>query len=438
MSFSITEGGLDFPLPLWRKIRQRFDAPREADIRGAVAREMAKLDRYIHPGMTVAIGSGSRGLARIAEITRAVVDELKRRGAVPFIVPAMGSHGGGTPEGQMAVLAGYGITPKTMGVEFRPSMETVLLGKILDGHPVYFSKEALAADAVFPINRVKLHTDFHGPVESGLSKMLVLGYGKHKGAAQTHARGFSTFHELVPAAAAYVLSKVNVLGGLASIENGHEEIALLEAVPGPEIPVREPDLMAVSRRLMPRIPFTYLDVLIVDYLGKEISGGGMDANVTGRYIARHLDEPEKNPQKIAVLRLTETTHGNATGLGMADVTTKAVVENIDYQRYWTNIVSSTELPGGRTPIWMQNDRQAIALGLLTCNRVNILAPRLVRIRSTLHLEEMWVAEALWQAEGKARPDLEPLSGAQEIAFTSDGNLADLPLPAFRHGRKPWE
>ena len=438
MSFKIVEGGLDFPLPQWRKIRQKFNAPHEGDLAAAVAREMAKLDARIRPGMTVAVGVGSRGVARIAEITLAAIIELKRRGARPFVVPAMGSHGGATAEGQLELLAGYGITPAAMGVAFNPAMDTELLGYTPDGCPVHFSQAALAADAVFPINRIKVHTDFHGPVESGLSKMLVIGYGKHKGPSAIHQRGFDTFHEVIPAALRVILAKVNVLGGLGSVENAHEAIAHLEAVPGPEIPTREPELMELSRSLMPRIPFTHLDVLLVDYLGKNISGGGMDPNITGRYTVRHITDPERNPQKIAVLRLTEATHGNACGLGLADITTRAVVANIDYQKYWTNIITSTELNGGKTPIWLPNDRHAIALSLLTCNRIDLMAPRLARITSTLHLAEMWVSEALWQAEGAERPDLEALTEPQAMRFTADGNLADLPLPAFHHGLKPWE
>lgn len=437
MAFSVVQGGLDIPLPPVRRIRQRFRAPQEAPVRDAIAREMRKLDGRIRAGMTVAVGVGSRGVARIAEIARAVVDELKARGARPYVVPAMGSHGGATPEGQLQVLAGYGVTPETMAVPFAASMETVLLGKTADGFPVYFSQAALEADAVLPINRIKAHTNFHGPVESGLCKMLVIGYGKQKGAGEIHRRGFDVFHEVIPTAARLVLEKVNVLGGVASVENAHEDVARLEVVPRERILDREPELMQMSRELMARIPFDRLDVLVVDYLGKNISGAGMDPNITRRYSARHLDDPG-NPQKIVALRLTELTHGNACGLGTADVTTRAVVENIDYQKFWTNIITSTELEGGKTPIWMPNDHDAIALAVATCNRVDPTAARLVRIQDTLHLEEMWVSEALWQADGVGRSDLEPLGEPRPMAFAPDGHLADLPLPSYRHGRAAWQ
>lgn len=438
MAFQVVDRSLDLPLPAVRKIRQRLDAPEEAPVREAVAREFRKLDGHIHPGMQVAVGVGSRGIRRIAEITRAAIDEFRARDAVPFIVPAMGSHGGATPEGQMEVLAGYGIDPTSMGVEFRPEMDTILLGTTANGYDVHFSRAAACVDAVFPINRVKLHTDFHGVVESGLSKMLVIGFGKHRGASLIHDLGFDTFHETIPAAAEMTMSRVPVLGGLASVENAHEEVARIEVIMGPDIADREPQLMAYSRTLFPRIPFENLDVLVVDYLGKDISGAGMDPNVTGRYSVRHLSEPDRNPQKIVVLRLTNLTHGNACGLGLADLTTRAVAENIDYQKTWTNVIASTELNGGKTPIWLPNDRHAIALALLTCNRVDITAPRLVRIRSTLHVDQMWVSEALWQREGIHHPDLEPLGDPQDSSFTEAGHLRDLPLPTSSHGRKAWE
>ena len=434
--FTIAEGGLSFPLPRWRRIEQTFDAPRVDSIPQAIAREMRKLEGRVRPGMSVAVGVGSRGVSRLAEIVRATLTELKRLGARPFVVPAMGSHGGATPEGQLEVLAGYGVTPQSMDVAFEPSMETVQIGTTANGMPLHFSKAALRADAVLAVNRVKLHTDFHGEVESGLSKMLAIGFGKQKGAATVHKQGFDTFHEVVPATARVVFEKVNVLGGVASVENALEDVAHLEVVPGDRIAAREPDLLRMSRALMPRIPFERLDVLVIDYLGKDISGMGMDPNVTGRYGVRHIVDP-RNPKKLAVLRLTELTHGNACGLGVADVTTRAVVENVDYQRYWTNVVASGELTNGKTPIWVPDDRSAIALAIATAARVDPLAPRLVRIESTLRLHEMWVAEALWQSDGRNQPSLRALGEACEMAFTPEGRLADLPPPRTAHGRAPW-
>src|SRR5438477_222063 len=256
------------------------------------------------------------------------------------------------------------------------------------------------------------------------------------GAATVHLRGFDTFHEVVPEAARLVFEKVNVLGGIATIENALEDVAHLEVVPGDRIAQREPELLAMSRSLMGRIPFERLDVLVVDYLGKDISGMGMDPNVTGRYAVRHLVDP-RNPKKLAVLRLTERTHGNACGLGVADVTTRAVVENVDYQKYWTNVVASTELTNGKTPIWVPDDRSAIALAIATCPRVDRLAPRLVRIESTLRLQELWVAEALWQSDGRHDPSLRALGEPCEMTFSAEGNLNDLPVPHGARGCPAW-
>jgi hypothetical protein len=436
MSFTITQGPLDFPFPLWRRVRQRFEAPREASVEAAVAREMAKLDGRVRPGMTVAVGVGSRGLASLAAIVRATLDALKARGAKPFVVPAMGSHGGATPEGQLGVLASYGITPDAMGVPFEASMETVRVGAAGGGIPVHVSKAALAADAVLPINRVKPHTSYRGALESGLAKMLAIGLGKHAGAVELHRRGLDTFHETVPAVASVVLREVRVLGGVATVENAHEEVAHLEVVPGEAILAREAELLATARALMPGVPFERLDVLVVDYIGKDVSGTGMDPNVTRRYTARHLRD-EAGPQRIVVLRLTERTHGNANGVGVADVTTRDVVEQADYQSWWTNAVTAGSLDGARTPLWVPTDREAVALALKTCFRMDPAAPRLVRIASTLHLEEFRVSEPLWQREGRLRPTLEPLGEPEPIRFGADGRLADLPAPRGRHGRAPW-
>jgi len=435
MAFTIAEGGLDFPLPKVRRIAQRFEAPREESIGGAVEREMRKLGGRIRPGMTIAVGVGSRGLAQLSAIVRATVDELKRRGARPFIVPAMGSHGGATPQGQIDVLAGYGVSSEALDVPVEASMDTELIGSA-DGVDICWSRAALRADAVLPVNRIKVHTDFHGEVESGLSKMLAIGFGKQKGATVVHLSGFDRFDQLLPKMTRIILDKVNVLGGVATIENGLEQVAHLEIVPGPEIPIREPQLLQRSRELLPRVPFDDLEVLVVDYLGKDISGFCWDPNITGRYAPRHLVDP-RNPKKLVGLRLTERTHGNACGIGMGDVTTRAVVENIDYQKTWTNNVTASELGGGRTPIWMPDDRSAIALAIATCPRIDRAAPRLVRIESTLRLDEMWVSESLWQSDGVRNSRLAALGEPVEIDFTPQGHLRDLPLPAFSHGRAPW-
>ena len=425
--FQVEEGRLDAPLPRFVRVRQRFEAPEEPDVAAAVIREVRRLEGVVHPGMTVAVGVGSRGIADLPLIVSTAVAELTRLGARPFIVPAMGSHGGATPEGQREVLAGYGITPDAVGAEIHAGMDTRIIWRTAGGIAVHFSREALAADAVLPLNRVKVHTSFHGPVESGLSKMLTVGFGKHKGAAALHHVGADAFEWLIPEAATLVLEQVPVVGGLAVVENAYERVAHLEMVMPGAIPQREPELLDLSRKLMPGIPFKDLDLLVVDYIGKDISGDGMDPNLTGRHPNPRMAQPERSPRKIVVLRLTERTHGNVNGLGLADLTTRAVVESIDYQQTWTNAVTSLELEYGKTPMWVADDRTAIALALSTCTGVVVEAARAVRIRSTLDLEHLWVSEALWQSEGGVRSDLEALGEPGEIAFNEAGNLVDLPL-----------
>lgn len=426
--FRVEEGRLDFALPRLVPVRQRFEAPEEPDVAAAVTREVRRLEGIIRPGMTVAVGVGSRGLADLRVIVRATITELVRMGARPFVVPAMGSHGGATPEGQLDVLAGYGVTPESVGVEIRAGMGAELLGRTRDGTAVYFGREALAADAALPINRIKVHTSFHGPVESGLSKMLAVGFGKHQGAAALHQRGADEFHRLIPEAAGLVITRVPVLGGLAVVENAFERVARVELVPAADIAGREPELLDLSRSLMPRIPFTGLDVLVVDRVGKDISGDGMDPNITGRHPNPRMRDAERDPTQIVVLRLTERTHGNVNGLGLADLTTLAVVAQIDYQKTWTNAVTSLELDFGKTPMWVGDDRTAMALALSMCTGVKPVEARMVRVHSTLDLQELWVSEELWRAEGVARNDLEMLGEPEEMAFTEAGHLVDLPLP----------
>ncbi len=429
--FEVEAGRLDFALPRMVPVEQRLEVLREEDVAGAVRRELGKLAGQLSPGARVAVGVGSRGLADLPLLVRACVSELRRQGLDPFLIPAMGSHGGATSEGQLEVLAGYGLTPDSMGVEIRAGMEVDLIGRLADGTAVYFSREALAADAVLPLNRVKMHTAFRGPVESGLSKMLAIGFGKHKGAASLHQKGSEEFGWVVPQAAALILERVPVIGGLASVENGLEQVGRLEFVPGPLIPSREPELLDLSRRLMPRIPFTGLDLLVVDRIGKDLSGDGMDPNVTGRHPTARMTDPERDPRRLVALRASEQTHGNLCGLGVADLTTAALVDQIDYQQTWTNTVTSLELALGKTPMWVGDDRTAIALALSSLSGVVPIDARVARISSTLHLQRLWVSEALWEAEGPGREDVWSVGEPRDMEFDTAGHLVDLPRPSRR-------
>ncbi|MCL4517394.1 MAG: DUF362 domain-containing protein [Firmicutes bacterium] len=403
--------GLEIPLPLGRWVRQRFDASHVEDLRQVVQEQFRQyeLAARIPHGGRIAIAVGSRGLARLPEIVAAVAEAVRKCGAEPFVVPAMGSHGGATAAGQRQILADYGVSESALGIEVRASMDVVEVGRLPSGMPVFFDREAFQADGVIVINRVKPHTCFRGATESGLIKMLTIGLGKHKGASMLHTVGFPQFSRLLPEAAGLILSRARVLCGVASIENAFEDVAALEVIPAERILQREPELLRIAREKMGRILLDSCDVLIVDEIGKNISGDGMDPNVTGRY-----SEPTMSgagglqAQKVVVLRLTPESHGNASGIGVADIITQRAFEEIDFVSTYTNAVTSTVLSSVRIPVVVPTARQAAALALLTVNGTTPEKARVVRITNTLQLERIWVSESLWQ-EIAARPEFEALT-----------------------------
>lgn len=408
----LVSGGLNFPFPSGAYVRQKFEGPRIDRVAEVVRRQLSRpeLAGRIRSGMRIAVGVGSRGIKCIYEVTKAAVDFLKERGAEPFIVPTMGSHGGATPEGQLEVLREYGITPESLGVPFEASMEVVLLGETPSGAPVYFSRPALEADGIIPIGRVKAHTAFRGPVESGIYKMLAIGFGKHKGAATLHSFGFARFAQLIPEVGETILAKAPIICGIAIVENAREEPALIEALAPHEIAHREPQLLELAKKWMSRILFDEFDVLIVDEIGKNISGDGMDPNVTGRFFLPFMSGGPK-VQKIAVLDLTEETHGNANGIGAADVTTQDVLDKLDFFQTYTNAITSTVLSVAKLPIVMPTKRSAVALALKTLNGVSPQQARVVRIKNTLELEEIWISDPLL-AEAQGRSDIEVIRKAE--------------------------
>lgn len=427
MGLEVFEQGV---LPRWAKVRQRLDASAVEDIPAAVAAEFGRpeVTTVITPGVRVALTAGSRGINRIAEVLKAVVAEVRRLGGEPFIVPAMGSHGGATAEGQLDLIAHYGVTEDAMGCPIRSSMETVLLGEVENGVPVYFDRTAYeGADTVIPIGRVKPHTDFHGPVESGLMKMLAIGLGKQKGANFFHAQGFAEFHHLIPAVARFTLSRVNVPFGIALVENGFGRLSVIEAVPAVRIWEREQELLEIARQKLARLPGQRYDVLVVDYIGKDISGAGMDPNVVNRDASGNLAASELNVepqiQRIVVRDLTDATEGNATGLGLADVALRRAVDKVDpIPTYMNNITSKTPA-GARIPMTVENDRQALQIALATCLKTDPATARIARIRDTEHLEDLWASETLLP-ELLATGRVEPLGDLQEIAFDDAGMFAE--------------
>jgi hypothetical protein len=387
--------------PKWLKVRQTLDATDVGDVAAAVAREFARpeVTNAIGQGTRVCLTAGSRGIDKIDQVLKACVVEVRRLGGAPFIIPAMGSHAGATAEGQLELLAHYGITPELMGAEIRASMETVDLGTVNGEIPVYFDKIAYEqADIVIPIGRVKPHTDFHGPIESGLMKMIAIGLGKQKGADAFHREGFTRFPTLIPAVGQFTLNRVNMPFGIALVENGYSHLSLIEVVPGPRIIDREPELLKIARQRLGRLPGQQIDVLFVDEIGKNISGDGADPNVINRDISGLLELSELNLtpsiHRVIFRDLTEDTNGNATGVGLGDFVLRQLAEKIDPVSTYMNVITSKYPAGGRTPMVVDNDRQALHFALASAQRVDGPTAKIARIKNTKDVEEFWASETL--------------------------------------------
>lgn len=409
-------------LPPMIPVEQHFAAEVVDDLDDAIRTQIAAhAATQSVDGKRLAVGVGSRGVARIDEITRIVVDELLRQGAKPFVIPAMGSHGGGTSEGQRDVLASYGITEDSVGVPIVASMETVELARLPDGTPVHFDAEAAAADGVVVINRVKPHTDFKGGHESGLAKMLAIGFGKHRGATTLHPHGFEHFPTLIPDVASAMMRHVNVEFGLAVVENAYERVGRVEVVEAANLLQREAELLELAKVAMPRFLVDEIDVLVVDELGKDISGAGMDPNVTGRAPVPVPGMGGPQVQRIVVLDLTERTHGNATGIGIADVTTVRCAEQIDLGPSYTNALASGVPESVRLPMVLHTDRDAISGAVHMCRRIDPDRPRIARIRNTLSLARIELSEP-YAEQIADHADLRPLGPAQPWEFDETGHL----------------
>lgn len=422
-------GGLDVALPRMVNVRQKFEAQRLHDIAGAIAGEFRRpeIRGRVKPGQSIAVGCGSRGIANIAEIAKAVIRELRALGAQPFVFPCMGSHGAATAEGQRKVLESYGITEASTGVPVKATMDTVVVGHLEDGTPVHMDRHAAEADAVVVINRVKPHTAFRGATESGLTKMLAIGIGKIVGASTYHQHGMDVFPELLPKVRDVNIARRNVLFGVGIVENAYDETALIEIVPAEHLATREPQLQALAKQHMPQICFDEIDVLIIDEMGKNISGAGFDPNITGRNRRAVKWNARPDVKKIVVLGLTKETMGNATGLGSADVVTMRLYRELDVPSTYANIITSCNLDGAAIPMIMNTDREAIALAVKTVVRVKPQDCRIVRIRNTLQLAEIQVSESLL-AEVRSRPDrFEIVSEPAALPFDANGLLPALTL-----------
>lgn len=404
-------------------IRQHFPADRVADVKVAMrnALMVLKLADRVRPGMRVAITAGSRGIASISLILRTAAEYLCSLGARPVVVAAMGSHGGGTPEGQVQVLASLGITPESVGCEVRGGIDVIDLGRTANDHIVYTDAFAAGCDGILLINRIKAHTSFHGPLESGLAKMLVVGLGKPAGAAQFHSLGAARLSPALAEIGAVLLDRLPILGGIAILENGREETADLVPVEAGELLQREPELLLRAKKLLPRLPAKHLDLLVVDQMGKNFAGTGMDTNMIGRVGIHGVPDGEPNIERIVVLDLSEGSHGNANGMGLADFITKRFEEKIDFAATYLNTLTATFVQRARMPIVMESDRKAIVTALKTLGSPTPETVRMMRIPNTLMLEHIWVSPAVLQnTEGD--PAIEVLGPAAPLLFDAHGNL----------------
>jgi hypothetical protein len=409
-------------LPRMVRVRQTFPRPRVADIPRAVAEALDRAGLRITRGATVAVGAGSRGIANIDAIVGATVRYLQDLGARPFVFPAMGSHGGGTAEGQLSVLAHYGITEATMGCPVRATMDVVQVGEALD-LPVWLDRYAAEADWIGLVNRIKPHTDFKGSIESGLFKMMAIGLGKHKGAIQYHRANIRHGYEtVITAVGREVLGRARIGFGLGILENGYDETAQLEAFVADDLEAGERRLLKDAREWMARLPFSPLDILVVEEIGKNISGAGMDTNVIGRPSNPHEPFPaDPRILWIVALDLTEESYGNATGIGNADFATRRLVDKIDMKPTLINCITACTPNGAKVPATYDTDREAIETALSCIGLTPPEEARVIRIKNTLRLGEIEVSEAL-MAEVTQRRDLSPLSSPRMLAFDAAGTL----------------
>ncbi|MES1039943.1 lactate racemase domain-containing protein [Peribacillus simplex] len=406
----------EIQLPKMVKVRQKFRTPQIADVAGEVKKaikEAGVLSR-IKEDDRVAIAVGSRGVADLPTLVRETVAAVKEAGGNPFIVPAMGSHGGATAEGQIDVLLQLGISEKSVGAPILSSMEVIKLDELPNGLPVYIDKLAYESDKIIVINRIKPHTAFRGPVESGLMKMITIGLGKQKGAEAAHAYSFKYMAEHVPEMAKISLAKAPIIFGLATIENAYDKPAKIVAVPAEDLEEVEPGLLLEAKSLMPKIHFDSMDVLIVNELGKDISGDGMDPNITGNFATPYATGgPEV--KRTVVLGLTEKTHGNANGIGMADMTTKAVMNEIEWEKGYANALTSTVTDVVKLPMFLDTQELAVKAAIKTCNAFNLNKVRVVRIKNTLEISEIWISESMME-EALKNKNIEILSEPEELAL----------------------
>lgn len=423
--------------PRMLRIRQQFDCPKVNDVAQSVHQELQRLDlsRTISPGQTVAITAGSRGIANIAVIIKSIAEYIQTLGATPFVVPAMGSHGGGTAEGQREIIESYGITEEFVGAEIRSSMETTILANTPEGIPVHFDKNASQADHVIVCGRIKPHTGFVGEIESGLMKMMLIGLGKHRGASIYHRAIMNySFGQIVRSVADIVLQHGKVVAGLGIVENAYDETGLIAAVAPDEFEVREKELLVKAKEWMPSLPFQEVDLLIVDEIGKNISGSGMDTNIIGRKYYNDQAAPDEFPKvkRIFVRDLTAETHGNACGIGMAEFCSERLVEKTNLQATYINSLTGGSPAAASIPMHFKTDQEVLDASLPTIGLTEAPDARIIRIKNTLDLGEVDVSETFLSEIGN-RDDLTVIEEPANLTFDSNGNLPPLTMNGNGHG-----
>jgi Lactate racemase N-terminal domain len=420
------------------RVRQTSPQPRIVDIPGTVRQlvHSSRLRERVKPGGTVAVGIGSRGVNQIDVVAKAIVGALGELGYRPFIVAAMGSHGGATPEGQRALLESYGVTTETMGVPVKTDMDTVILGTNPVGLPIHFDKNAYRADGLVLVNRIKPHTDFHAPHESGVLKMLVIGLGKREGAAQVHKLGVRGLREVLPEVGRFLISNTPLALGLGIIENAEDWPAEIVALEPETIFDREPALLERARSLMARLPFDQIDVLVIGELGKNYSGAGLDPNVIGRLMIETQPDFERpSITRLVVLDVSDESHGNIVGVGFADLTTDRLVAKMDPDSFRINVITSCCLERARIPLTLPTDRDVIAVALDTCWRIDPMQARVVIIPNTLELKTLWVSPAL-DDDVRSISELSREGDFVPIPFLEDGSLDQTRLfPDSVRGRR---
>ena len=416
------QGEEEILVPKMYRIQQTYERERIEDVSEAIWNELEKAipNKKQFSGKRLALTVGSRGIPDLNKIVKTVCEFAKSCEASPFIVPAMGSHGGSTAEGQRAILEEYGITEETMGVPVLSSMEVVKYGELPDGTPLYCDKNAWESDGVILFNKVKPHTDFRGKHESGLGKMVAIGLAKNKGASMFHTKKLSKFPEYIPKVAQIFMDTGKVAFGVGVVQNAYDEICHVEACPKEKILQMDEELQALAKTQLPQFKFKDCDVLIVDEIGKNISGSGMDPNITGRNDSG--DFPGiLNLQRLVVLGITEESCHNGCGINLCDFTVRHVLNDIDWYATWLNNVTASMMSRGQIPTYVETDYDAIVTAIRTCVETDFHRPKVVRIKNTLCMSEIMVSEAIYD-EIKDRDDVKLIAGPENMPFDADGFL----------------